>query len=373
MTARFLCHGFALSLFALVFSVPAAAQQGYVRQQTSSGACEYWNRRTIAFAVDRAGAPDIAGEDEFAAVINALTSWSTAVSSCSDLTFVYAGTVASARVEYLPTGANQNVIVFRPKLCSEVVPTNDACLAQNTCGNQYNCWSHNAGIVAMPTTTVNEATGEILDVDVELNLASFTFTTVNSPVCAPPNFSQTCVATDVQNTVTPSIGLAIGLGHVSNPSSTMAATTAPGELSKRTIDSATVAGVCAVYPKNRPATTCDGGAVEPPVVDGGHSDGGPSDGGQNDGGTAVVCNFETCTGCCTSDGRCELGTSPMACGTQGSRCDLCDLGEVCGAGVCHPPKTGCGCSALEPSMAVMTALITWAWLARRRRVERDAT
>lgn len=37
---------------------------------------------------------------------------------------------------------------------------------------------------------------------------------------------------------------------------------------------------------------------------------------------------QTCAGCCTAAGRCDLGTSDLACGGQGSACQPCGTGLV---------------------------------------------
>lgn len=47
-----------------------------------------------------------------------------------------------------------------------------------------------------------------------------------------------------------------------------------------------------------------------------------------------ACRNGTCQGCCTTDGRCESGTSQLACGTRGDLCAQCNLGTTCTFGMC---------------------------------------
>jgi uncharacterized protein (TIGR03382 family) len=88
------------------------------------------------------------------------------------------------------------------------------------------------------------------------------FTTVDSPPCvydkyAPDfGFNQSCVATDVQNTLTHELGHAFGLDHTTYAGSTMNATAPAGETSKRSLDQGTSQFICDVYPKGAPARDC---------------------------------------------------------------------------------------------------------------------
>ncbi|MBL8913609.1 MAG: hypothetical protein JNM17_23110 [Archangium sp.] len=52
---------------------------------------------------------------------------------------------------------------------------------------------------------------------------------------------------------------------------------------------------------------------------------------------AAVCE----AGCCTSEGRCVKGDSPLACGQSGSRCEVCFAGQRCGSfGLCEAMGVG---------------------------------
>lgn len=57
------------------------------------------------------------------------------------------------------------------------------------------------------------------------------------------------------------------------------------------------------------------------------------------GGSTATCSPESCKGCCTAAGTCEVGFAANACGTLGAACRACGLNEQCIAGQC---ATGLG-------------------------------
>lgn len=55
----------------------------------------------------------------------------------------------------------------------------------------------------------------------------------------------------------------------------------------------------------------------------------------------VECARNTCSGCCTADGECVLGTVTDSCGRFGGQCvDCSSSGLVCGSGACTPVDAG---------------------------------
>jgi hypothetical protein len=51
----------------------------------------------------------------------------------------------------------------------------------------------------------------------------------------------------------------------------------------------------------------------------------------------ALCGPSTCTGCCTSSGRCEPGDQAAACGAGGERCLACSAPTACTEGLCRAP------------------------------------
>jgi hypothetical protein len=252
----------------VVLSAPLPAN-GFTRSYADGGnpaPCLYWDTRQVPYTINDQGSAS-AGESSFAAVQASFDPWS--APSCTDIQFAYQGTTTSHEVGYdqVNSSDNQNLVVWREVVCNPgLVPSDDPCHSASTsddpadsCANKYNCWNNAREAIALTTTTFILATGRILDSDIELNGAGFIFTTVDDPVCPdggipdPPN---SCVSTDIQNTLTHEVGHVLGLDHSSDSSATMFNTAKTGETSKRTLAEDDVNGVCAIYPEGQPVVTC---------------------------------------------------------------------------------------------------------------------
>lgn len=247
----------------LLLLVPGLAlAQGYLRTRVPDReACLFWPDRRVALVAQEAGSARTPGETEFSALEAAVEGWARLSRRCSDVALGVTGRSRSTTVGYLQGGQNENLVLYRETRCEDVVPPDDGCQADGACGNGWNCWDHGEGILALTTTTYNVRTGALVDADVEMNAAPYLFTTVSSPACAEGQDATTCVSTDVQNTLTHELGHLLGFDHVEEPTSTMAATAPPGELSKRVIDPDTATGFCVAYPAGLPTPPCNGPAV----------------------------------------------------------------------------------------------------------------
>jgi uncharacterized protein (TIGR03382 family) len=243
----------------LALAAASASAQPFIRTVAAEGSsgtiCVAWSNRTFVYHVDNAGSVKTPGDTEFTAIDSAFASWQAVSDGCSDFQFVRGPRVINPKVG-LGT-QDTNVLTFRDTSCGDIVAPNDPCLADGSCGNVHQCWDHSAGTIGLTTSTFSTKTGVIYDSDIEFNAADFLFTTVSSPPCQPGKEATTCVATDVQNTATHEIGHVVGLDHVPDPTSTMAASAPVGEISKRTIDQGTQQGFCQTYPAGQPPTPCD--------------------------------------------------------------------------------------------------------------------
>ena len=253
---------------------------GYVREQTSDGAhCLRWpvaagSTGQVTFVQSSAGDFKL-GSGLFDAVSRSEATWAAPTSSCSSLRLFEGAHSPSRVIGYDPAHTNENLVLVRTTDCMRAVPAGDPCIAADTCGNVYDCWSFGAGLLALTLLTFDE-TGALLDADVEINGAISYLSLVDSPPCTPGNVTSGCVGNDVQNTITHELGHALGLGHSPDPSSTMYATAPIGETSKRVLDPASEQFLCDVYPPGLASRDCslpDGGS-EPGT--GGGSGGGPS-------------------------------------------------------------------------------------------------
>jgi hypothetical protein len=224
--------------------------------------CLYWPVREYVYHYDAAGSLRTPERSEFAAMEASFDSWRSAGATCSDFAFRRAEDLQAPEVAYVEGGApNLNVLTFREQSCMEVVPEEDPCFREESCANVYRCWDHGDGTLALTTTTFSFRSGAILDADIEFNAApagggpGFLFTTVDGPPCAA-EASPSCVAIDLQNTLTHELGHVVGLDHVHSPGATMEATAPPGETQKRILDEGTVAGYCSIYPRGEPSLQC---------------------------------------------------------------------------------------------------------------------
>lgn len=233
----------------------------YVRTETGDGLhCFRWpvdagGRGRVSFVQSTTGLPGL-GSGAFDAISRSGHTWQTQLQACGDLDLVEGTRSASRSIGYAQGGPNENLVLFRSRLCSGVVPSGDPCLAAGTCGNAYDCWDHGSGVVALTTSSYISATGVLVDGDVELNAALFSFTVVDSPPCSPGAISANCVAYDVQNAMTHELGHFLGLAHAPDPSSTMYSNEPLGETSKRVLDPGSKQFICDVYPAGRASNDC---------------------------------------------------------------------------------------------------------------------
>jgi MYXO-CTERM domain-containing protein len=246
----------------LLLSLPAWA---YKRSVNGAGVCTWWATRGHSFQIDSQGTPDVLPEtDVFDAIRRSFQTWSQV--TCSDLTFPeepLSTNPASRGVGYFNPGPNHNLVLFRTRACSAVVPVGDACRSQGGCSNLYDCWDDSQGssVIASTLVTSNRQSGQILDADIEVN---------NAPRGSAPAFKfaviDTCTGSqadcgiDVQNTVTHEAGHTVGLDHSTDPSATMYASGPPGETSKRDLAQDDIDGICSIYPKGAATAVCGSAA-----------------------------------------------------------------------------------------------------------------
>ncbi len=229
--------------------------------------CVHWKEGSaIEFRVNAAGNPETPGDTEFDAIRASLKAWNDKMAGSASVSLTEGPRTQSRTVGWLSSASelknNENIVVFRQKRCTDPggAPPSDPCWLSDSddddCGNKHDCWDQQSLVVALTTTTFDPVTGEMRDADVEFNQPSFIFTTVDSPVCTPPSYAVTCVAWDIENTMTHELGHALGLDHTTAAGSTMNESAPVGETSKRTVDPGSAQFTTDAYPKGEPSTDC---------------------------------------------------------------------------------------------------------------------
>jgi MYXO-CTERM domain-containing protein len=234
-----------------------------VTQSDPNAHCLFWTVPTLTWQLSSVGNPkstDAQKQNEFTAIRDSFQRWQDVFASCGNLRIQEGPVVDDRKVGYELKGGNRNLVLFRSRRCADpgVAPADDKCWTDDDCGNVYDCWDGDDRTIALTLTTYDEKSGIIYDSDIQLNSAGFAFTTVSSPPCSQPITvnANTCVATDVQNTMTHEIGHLIGLDHTQATGSTMFPRAPPGEISKRIIDDGSQAFVCLTYPRGQASQSC---------------------------------------------------------------------------------------------------------------------
>lgn len=196
----------------------------------------FWPKSCVSFSVQKDGAPSqgITGDMLQEVVETSFNNWQGVTCQGGgnpNMKVVRYAQVNCAESLYNQKGPNQNVWFFREDE-----------------------WPH-AGdgdrTIALTLVSFNPKTGEIYDVDVELNAVQRQF------VLEPPTGTEAGEVDDLYSVVQHESGHFLGLAHSSDPTSTMWSNY-NGSVDMRTLEADDTAGLCAAYPPtSTPDTSCD--------------------------------------------------------------------------------------------------------------------
>lgn len=238
-------------------------------QGKPDGACLYWGPRTVHYTLNELCVSTMDNASCVSALEKGFGAWMGF--DCSDFAFTDDGPTSSIQVGYNRVlvsqpglngdVANEHLVVFREKLCSDIVPPNDDCLdpKNDDCDNKYDCWADRSDAagdaLAYTLVTSETSTGRILDADTAYDAFDFQFKDLAVSQCDGTVDVAHCA--DVQNTMAHEAGHFLGLAHSDDPNATMYfRVTSDYETSKRDLNEDDVAGLCAIYPKGQPAVSC---------------------------------------------------------------------------------------------------------------------
>jgi hypothetical protein len=188
----------------------------------------YWPSSCVGYHMNQAASSQVSLADASAIMAGAFAGWLGGSDVCFPSISVTAlAPTASTTIGYDMNGPNENIVVFRDEGLGATFGT----------------------VLEAPTTTYDIRTGEILDVDIEINTHDHTFI-FEDTVDAGDSY-------DLRYVLTHSAGHFFGLAHSQVEGAVMQALASPGVKPRPWIQDDDARGICAIYPQNGTRTTTD--------------------------------------------------------------------------------------------------------------------
>ena len=195
-----------------------------------------WTGSCLSFTVQRDGSPSISHGELSAAANTAFQTWQSVTCPATNAppsisVYNLFGITSCSRVEFNSRQANANIVVLRDE------------------------WVADPSALGLTTVSLNRDTGQIYDVDIEIN--------GTQPLSVGPLLPNRY---DLESILTHEVGHFFGIGHsivgqegqsCNNDSATMCPFYAPGGDDFRTLHEDDIAAICTAYPPDRSAPACD--------------------------------------------------------------------------------------------------------------------
>jgi hypothetical protein len=194
----------------------------------------WWRSGCLGYSMQKDGGKHVSFDDASHALNAAFLAWTSRAcpgdgsgASRPSIDVRDLGPVACAEVNYDRYGPNQNVVMFRD-----------------------DGWPHNqdegtardaiSPTIALTTVTYDKDTGEIFDVDMELNSGQHNIKVADN-IDDPNTY-------DLQAVLTHEVGHVFGLAHSPSKTAVMFSSDEGHDIRKRNISAEDVRGICAIYP-----------------------------------------------------------------------------------------------------------------------------
>jgi hypothetical protein len=201
---------------------------------STEGVALEWRRRCTVVAIEEHGAFGLPRAELEQIVLRSAAHWT------------------SVTCDGAPVGLDVGLLA-EPSRCDLAEFNEDAGNVNNVVFDSFAERDADPDAFAFTTVWHNTRSGEILDVDMEVNEDRGPYV-----ICPEPDGCAAGTGTDLENVLTHEFGHYFGLAHTNDdPEATMIAFAAAGEIVKRTLEPDDVAGLCAIYPPGSLSTTCN--------------------------------------------------------------------------------------------------------------------
>lgn len=199
-----------------------------------------WERRCIGYSIDYRGSVDLTMGEVQTVVDTSFSTWEKVTCGGQRLDFSVIETAEHSsclEAQFRQNGPNVNTIAFV---------------------DDWDARGYDPDAIALTTVWHSTLTGEILDVDMQINEQLGPFAICPDTGCPGGPGGMPSTFEDLENVVTHEAGHFFGLAHSALSDATMYYSTAVrGETTRRTLTTDDTTGICTIYPPGSLPSQCD--------------------------------------------------------------------------------------------------------------------